>query len=104
MIFCMKINIKFFHKLVVLFLLVIARHAQSSQNSKFVISLQYLKKEGRDEVDFLHADKNQIIRQFDTINLGGHGQACLNYPNNKFAKSFLYLKKELREEVVFLCR
>ena len=33
----------------------IASHAQSTQNSKFVISLQYLKKEGRDEVDFLHA-------------------------------------------------
>ena len=39
----------------------IASHAQSTQNSKFVISLQYLKKEGRDEVDFLHADKHQTI-------------------------------------------
>ena len=29
-----------------------ARHAQSIQNDKFVIPLQYLKKEGRDEVDF----------------------------------------------------
>ena len=53
----MKINIKVFYKLVVSLLLVIARHAQSTQNSKFVISLQYLKKEGGDEVDFLHADK-----------------------------------------------
>ena len=41
----------------------------------FVISLQYLKKEGRDEVDFLHADKHQTILQVDTINFGGHGQA-----------------------------
>ena len=38
-------------------LLVIARHAQKPQNSKFVISLQYRKKEGKDESDFLHADK-----------------------------------------------
>ena len=28
------------------------KHSQSSQNSKFTTSLQYLKKEVRDEVDF----------------------------------------------------
>ena len=33
-----------------------ARHAQITQNDKFAISLQYLKKELTDEVDFLHAD------------------------------------------------
>ena len=43
--FCMKIN-KVFYLLVVLFLLVIARHAQSTKNSKFVMSIQYLKKKG----------------------------------------------------------
>ena len=34
-------------------------HTQSSQNSKFAMPLQYLKKnkQVRDEVDFLHADK-----------------------------------------------
>ena len=52
---------KFFCKVVVLVLLVIARHAQSTQNRKVVISSQYLKKEGRNEVDFLHADKHQTI-------------------------------------------
>ena len=60
-------------------LLVIARHAQNTQNSKFVISLQYLKKEVRDEVDFLHADKLITFLQVHTINLSGHGQACPNY-------------------------
>ena len=40
-----------------MFLLAIAGHAQITQNNKFVISLQYLKKEGKDESDFLHADK-----------------------------------------------
>ena len=38
-----------------------------------LISLQYLKIEGWDEVDFLHPDKHQTILQVDTINLGGHG-------------------------------
>ena len=54
MIFCMKINIKFNYKLAVLFLQVIARDAQSTQNSQFVMSLKYIKKEAWDEVDFLH--------------------------------------------------
>ena len=31
---------------------------RSSQNSKFAMSLQYLKKEVRDEDDFLDADKH----------------------------------------------
>ena len=48
MIFNMRINIKVFYKLTGSFLLVVARYAQSTQNSKFVIPLQYLKKEGRD--------------------------------------------------------
>ena len=45
-----------------------------------LLSLQYLKKEGRDEVDLLHADKHKTILQADTINLTGHGQTCPNYP------------------------
>ena len=70
----MKINIKVFCKLTVSFLLVIGRYIQSTQNSKLVISLQYLKKEWRDAVYFLHADKDQTYRQVDSINLGGHGK------------------------------
>ena len=41
-----------------------------SQNRKFVITLQYLKKEVRDEVDFLHADKHQSFLQVDFSTLG----------------------------------
>ena len=33
------------------------KHSQSTQNSKFALSLQYLKKEVKDEVNFLHSDK-----------------------------------------------
>ena len=35
------------------------KHFQSSQNSKFAMSLQYLKKEVKDEIDFLHAEKHR---------------------------------------------
>ena len=34
------------------------KHSQSSQNSKFAMSLQYLQQEVRDEFDFLDADKH----------------------------------------------
>ena len=36
----------------------IARDAQSTQNNKFAISLQYLNENMKDEVDFLPADKH----------------------------------------------
>ena len=36
-----------------------ARRAQIIQNKKFAISLQYLKKEVNDKVEFLHAGKNE---------------------------------------------
>ena len=46
------------------------KHSQSSQNSKFAMSLQYLKKELRDEVDFLDADKHQSFLQVDFNTFG----------------------------------
>ena len=46
-------------------------HAKITQNSKFSISLQYLKKEVSDEVDFLHADKHENFLQSDTMILMG---------------------------------
>ena len=38
-------------------LMEMVKHSQSSQNSKFTMSVQYLKKQNRDEVDFLHTDR-----------------------------------------------
>ena len=48
----------------------IVKHSQNFQNSKFAISLQYLKKEVRDEVGFLHVDKHQSFLQIDLNTLG----------------------------------
>ena len=68
------------------------KHPQSPQNSKFAMSLQYLKKEVKDEVDFLHADKHQSFLKvyFNTLGIkvsykvniiiiNGHDQAFSNY-------------------------
>ena len=64
--------------------------------------MQYLKKEGRDEVDFSHADKHQTMLQVDTINLSEHGQAAEITQNIKFAKFLQYLKKEVRDVIMEL--
>ena len=73
LIFCMQVSIKTYYK-VKLILMGMVKDFQSSQNSKFAmslelskkfISLQYLKIEIRDEIDFLHAGKHQIGLQVD---------------------------------------
>ena len=58
-------------KLILWFLMGMIELSQSSQNSKFALSSQYRKKEVRDEVDFLHADKHQDFPQFNfsTLNI-----------------------------------
>ena len=76
------------------------------------MSLQYLKKEVRDELDFLRADKHQSFLQIyfntlgikvsykvDTIIINGHFQIT---QSNKFAISLQYLKKEVRNGGLFL--
>ena len=70
----------------------IVKHCQSSQNTNFAMSLQYLKKEVKDEVDFSPADKHQsflkvyfsmlgikISYKVDTNIINGHDQAFSNY-------------------------
>ena len=47
-------------------------------NQVFTILLQYLKKEGRHEVDFLHAGK-QIFLQVDTINMSEYDYSRPKY-------------------------
>ena len=78
-----------------------ARHAQISQDNKFAISLQYLKKKVSDEVDFLHADKHESLLQIDTIILIGIVKDSQRSQNSKFTMSLQYLKKEVRDEVDF---
>ena len=53
----------------------VPRHAQITQNNKFAISLQYLKKEVQDKVDFLHAYKHESFLQIDTMIFNENGKA-----------------------------
>ena len=79
----------------------VARHAQITQ-SKFPISLQYLKENMKDEVDFLPVDECQRFLQMIPsfwVCVARHAQIS---QNNKFAISLQYLKKEVSDEVDFL--
>ena len=85
-IFGMQINIKVFFKLMVSFwemlsvLVSTANHAQSTQNKKFALSLQYFQKNVGDEVDFLYEDKCRSFLQVDSITLSVCSQAYSKYP------------------------
>ena len=57
-------------KLILSFLIVIVKHSRSSQNSKFSMSLKYLKKDVRNEVDFLRAYKHQTFPHIGFNTLG----------------------------------
>ena len=73
--FCIQINIKVSYKLifntwgikvsykVILSLLMgMIKHSQSTQSNKLAISLQYLKKEVRGEVQFLWTDLSKVSK------------------------------------------
>ena len=64
-----------------------ARHAQMTQNNKFVISLQYLNQELSDEIDFLHADLHEGLLQVDSMILMGMFKHCQSSQSSKFAMS-----------------
>ena len=56
--FCLQINTKVSYKLIVSLTVCVSRHAQNTQNNNFIISLQYLKENVKDEVGFFAADKH----------------------------------------------
>ena len=62
-----------------------AGHAHVTQNDKFAISLQYLKEELSDEVDFLHADKHKRLLQIDSRILMGMVKHSQSSQSSKFA-------------------
>ena len=44
-----------------------------------ITSFRYHKKEGMDDVYFLHTDRHQTFLQVDTINSAGYGQSLPKY-------------------------
>ena len=65
------------------------KHFKSSQNTKFAMSLQYVKKEVRDEVGFVDADKHQSFLQvdFNTLSIKTSYKVILSLLMNKIKHS-----------------
>ena len=68
------------------------RHVQITQNNKFAISFQNLKKDVSDEVEFLHADKHELV-QMESMILMGMVRHSQSSQNSELAMSLHYLKK-----------
>ena len=89
---CMKIHIKVFYKLIPFLQGAIARHPQSTKNNKFAISFQYLKKEGRGEVGFLHANNIKLSNKLALSIVVGVAHHIQSNQDDKFVKYLQYLK------------
>ena len=70
-----------------------ARHAHITQNNKFAISLQDLKKEVSDAVDFLHIDKHESLLQIDNMILPEMVKYSQSSQNSKFFNVFTISQK-----------
>ena len=79
----------------------VARHVQITLNNKFAISLQHLKKEVSDEVDFLHTGRHKSLLQTDAMILMGMVKHSHSSQKGKFAMSLQYLKKGLEMKLIF---
>ena len=91
------ISITIIYKLILSFLMCVARHAWSAQNNSHAVFFQYLRTELSYIVDVLHADKGESFLQVDSIIFDGFDQACPNYLG-KFLISLWNIKKEVRNE------
>ena len=65
------------------------------------ISLQYLKKEASDEVDFLDTNKYESLLQNNTMILIGIFKHSQIPQNSKLAMPLQYIKKEVRDKLIF---
>ena len=64
------------------------RHAHITQYNKIAISLQYIKKEVSDEIDFLHVDKHESSLQIDSMIFDGDGQTFPKFPKYQVCNVF----------------
>ena len=71
------------------------KHSQSTQRNKFVISFQYLKKEVRDGVHFLHADKHQSFYKLALLFLMEATRHVQSNQNRNLVTFLQHIKKKV---------
>ena len=85
----MKKNVKVVNKLVLRILMVEIRHAQSTQNNKFVVYFRCFRKEIRAKVDCLHASTSHSIFSDGKIEPGAQELFFLCFANFSLKTIFL---------------
>ena len=116
LIFCMQINIKVFCKfistlwaskfptrLILSLLMGMIKHSQITQSNKFARSLQYLKKEVRNEGHFWHADKLQSFQKLVLFFWKEVTRHVQNTQNRKLVVFLQYVNKNYRNSFQFYC-
>ena len=73
------------------------KHSQSTQSNKFAISSQYLKKEVRDGVHFLPADKHQSFYKLALLYLMEVARHVQSTQDRKLIMFLQYIKKKLSQ-------
>ena len=77
------------------------KHSQSTENNKFAIPSQYLKKEVRDGIHFLHANKHQSYYKLTNLSLMEVASHVQSSQNRKLVIFLQYIKKNIL--LLFLC-
>ena len=77
------------------------KHSQSTRNNKFAIPSQYFKKEVRDGVPFLHANKHQTFYKLAISFLMEVARHVQSTQKRKLVTFLQYIKKKLLQ--LFLC-
>ena len=74
---------------------------QACPNNKFIISLQHVKNEVSEAVDFLHADKHESLLQIDTKIFWWVWSSIPEVPKKASLQCLYNIPKKVRDEVDF---
>ena len=95
------LGIKVSYKVILSLLMGMIKYSQNTRRNKFAISLQYLKKEVRNRVHFLHADKHQSFYKFTLLFSAEVARHIQSIQNRKLVMFLQYLKKKVSQ--LLLC-
>ena len=95
------LGIKVCYKVILSLLMGMIKYSQNTGRNKFAISLQYFKKEVRNRVHFLHADKHQSFYKFTLSFSAEVARHIQSIQNRKLVMFLQYLKKKVSQ--LLLC-
>ena len=95
------LSIKVSYKVILSLLMGMIKYSPNTRRNKFTISLQYLKKEVRNRVHFLHADKHQSFYKFTLSFSAEVARHIQSIQNRKLVMFLQYREKKVSQ--LLLC-